>query len=172
MTKRTNLKHCRGALMKYFQDQVRHIGRGILKVNSFLNHQVDCYLMDLCGRSFADYFIRYKPTKVLTLETSGILPAAPTALHLRGVPLIFASHKKLPTFSKTHKLYQKTSKSHTRNKTVDIFVSSEFLKSTDRVVIIDDTLASGRTLLDLADIVCNQAGAKIVGIGVIMEKEY
>lgn len=157
-------------LASNIQEHGKHIGHGIIKLNSFINHQVDCVLMDQFGQVFADHFRELKPTKVLTVVSSGILPAQPTAKYLE-IPMIYARESASITFSKHHKKYVANSTSHTSKKHVQLHVSGEFLCENDRVLIIDDFLATGITLKAMFELV-KQAGATVVGTGVIMEKTF
>jgi len=146
----------------------RNLGRGILKVDSFLNHQVDGSLMDECGRELARRFESVGATKILTAEISGIAPALATAFHL-GVPLIYARRTKPITMPE--QVYLTTAPSHTRGQMVELMISPEFLSSEDRVLIIDDFLATGQTILGLARL-AQAAGARVVGVGAVIEKIF
>lgn len=146
----------------------RNLGGGILKVDSFLNHQVDPSLMEECGRELAGRFESVGATKMLTAEISGIAPALATALHL-GLPLIYARRTKPITMP--GQVYLTTAPSHTRGQMVELMLSPEYLSKEDRVLIIDDFLATGQTILGLARL-AQAAGAKVVGVGVVIEKEF
>lgn len=146
----------------------RHLGRGILKVDSFINHQVDAPFMMLLGREFARRFGYLKPTKVLTAEISGIAPALATA-HALDVPLLYA--RKTRPITMPENVYRAVAPSHTKGQVVELLVSPEFLTSDDRVLIVDDFLATGQTILALVDIV-RQAGARLIGIGAVIEKAF
>jgi len=146
----------------------RNLGNGILSVSGFINHQVDPELMDLCGRELARRFSRAGATKVLTAETSGIAPALTTALHLR-VPMVFARKTRpvtLPT-----PVFEMAAPSHTQQKTERLIVSAEYLCPDDRVLIVDDFLAFGHTILALSSL-AHLSGAAVVGIGVLIEKSF
>ena len=145
-----------------------YLGNGILKVDSFINHQVDPALMMQAGREFARRFGYLKPTKVLTAEISGIAPALATAFAL-DVPLLYA-RKTRPITMPDH-VYRETAPSHTKGRTVELLVSPEFLGKSDRVIIIDDFLATGQTIMALVRIV-QQAQATLVGIGTVIEKAF
>ncbi len=146
----------------------RHLGGGILKVDSFINHQVDAPFMMLLGREFARRFGYLKPTKVLTAEISGIAPALATAYAL-DVPVLYA--RKTRPITMPDNAYRAVAPSHTKGKVVELLVSPEFLSASDRVLIIDDFLATGQTILALVRIV-EQAGATLIGIGAVIEKAF
>ncbi|MFD2680628.1 xanthine phosphoribosyltransferase [Bacillus seohaeanensis] len=140
----------------------------VLKVDSFLNHQVDPELMKEMGEEFCRRFQDKKITKVLTLESSGIAPALFTALNL-GVPLIFARKRKSLTLNEdilTAEVY-----SFTKQETSTISVSKKFLNQDDHVLIIDDFLANGQAGLGLIEVV-TKAKASISGIGIVIEKAF
>ena len=146
----------------------RNLGRGILKVDSFLNHQVDPLLIDACGRELASRFRHVEATKVLTAEISGIAPAVTTALHLR-VPLVYARRSRPVTMP--DQVLLTVAPSHTRGQMVELIVSPEYLRVEDRVLIVDDFLATGQTILGLARL-AQTAGAAVVGIGAVIEKSF
>jgi xanthine phosphoribosyltransferase len=144
------------------------LGNGILKVDSFINHQVDPMLMDLCGREFARRFANVGATKVLTAEISGIAPALTTALHL-GLQVVYARKTKPVTMP--DQVYLTLAPSHTKGRMVELIISPEHLPKGERVLIIDDFLASGATILGLVRL-AETAGAQIVGIGALIEKNF
>ena len=146
----------------------KNLGGGILKVDGFINHQVDPQLMDACGREFAARFAHIKATKVLTAEISGIAPALTTALHL-GVPVVYA--RKTKPITMPDQVYLTLAPSHTKGRTVELIVSPEYLGHGERVLIIDDFLATGHTILGLARL-AQAAGAAVVGIGAVIEKTF
>jgi xanthine phosphoribosyltransferase len=146
----------------------RVLGGGILKVDSFVNHQVDPLLMDACGREFAKLFEPVHATKVLTAEISGIAPALTTAIHL-GLPVVYARKNKPITMP--DQVYLTLAPSHTKGRMVELIVSPEYLANGERVLIIDDFLASGQTILGLARL-AEASGSKIVGIGALIEKIF
>ncbi len=146
----------------------KNLGNGILKVDGFINHQVDPKLMDECGRELAARFSRLKATKVLTAEISGIAPALTAALHL-GVPVVYARKQKPITMP--NEVFLTLAPSHTKGRTVELIVSPEYLGRDERIIIIDDFLASGQTILGLARL-AQTAGATIVGIGAVVEKTF
>jgi len=144
------------------------LGGGILKVDSFVNHQVDAALMDLCGREFAGRFAHLGATKVLTAEISGIAPALTTALHL-GLPVVYARKTKPVTMP--DQVYLTLAPSHTKGRMVELIISPEYLAGGEKVLIIDDFLASGATILGLVRL-AEAAGSEIVGIGTLIEKTF
>lgn len=140
----------------------------VLKVDSFLNHQMDPLLMKEIGRAFTQLFADTGVTTILTIESSGIAPGIMTALEF-GVPLIFARKQKSLTL--TEDIFVETVYSYTKKQSNDITVSKKFIKPGDRVLIIDDFLANGEAASGLARIV-KQAGAEVVGIGIVIEKSF
>ena len=146
----------------------RHLGHGILKVDGFINHQVDATLMLEAGAEFARRFAEAHPTRVLTAEVSGIIPAMATAFAL-GLPLVYARKHKPVTMQDP--VFVEFAPSHTKGGEVSLMVSPEFLHAGDRVLIIDDFLATGKTIGAMARIV-GTAGAKLVGIGTLVEKSF
>lgn len=158
--------------MKQLVDRIvregKNLGNGILKVDGFINHQVDPALMDACGREFARRFKDIGATKVLTAEISGIAPAVTTALHL-GLPVVYARKQKPITMP--DEVFLTLSPSHTKGRMVELIVSPEYLAGGERVLIIDDFLASGATILGLARL-AEVAGARVVGIGTLVEKIF
>jgi xanthine phosphoribosyltransferase len=146
----------------------KNLGNGILKVDGFINHQVDPGLMDACGHELAARFAGLAATKVLTAEISGIAPALTTALHL-GLPVVYARKQKPITMP--NEIFLTLAPSHTKGRTVELIVSPEYLGARERVLIIDDFLASGQTILGLARL-AQAAGARVVGIGAVIEKSF
>src|SRR3970282_1210314 len=134
------------ALKDRIPKEGKNLGGGILKVDGFINHQVDPALMDQCGREFARLFRDIGATKVLTAEISGIAPAVATALHL-GLPVVYARKHKPITMP--DQVLLTLAPSHTKGRTVELIVSPEFLGGGENVLIIDDFLASGQTILGL-----------------------
>jgi xanthine phosphoribosyltransferase len=158
--------------VKELQDRIQReghiLGNGILKVDSFVNHQVDAALMDECGKEFARRFVNLGATKVLTAEISGIAPALTTALHL-GLPVVYA--RKTKPITMPDQVYLTLAPSHTKGRTVELVVSPEYLANGENVLIIDDFLASGATILGLVRL-AEAAGAKVVGVGALIEKIF
>lgn len=155
-------------LKKRILAEGKNLGGGILKVDGFINHQVDPQLMDLCGRELARRFRDIGATKVLTAEISGIAPALTTALHL-GLPVVYARKSKPITMP--DQVFLTLTPSHTKGRTVELIISPEYLAGGERVLIIDDFLASGATILGLVRL-AQTAGAQIVGIGALVEKIF
>lgn len=140
----------------------------ILKVDHFLNHQVDPQLMVAMGKCFYQYFKKHGINKVLTLEVSGIAVALPTAFYL-NVPMVFA--KKIASLTQDTNVYTSQVTSYTKQITYEIRVDKSYLKPSDKVLIIDDFLAKGQALKGLINL-CQQAGAEISGIGIAIEKSF
>ncbi|WP_407570477.1 xanthine phosphoribosyltransferase [Deinococcus altitudinis] len=158
--------------MQSLVDAIREHGiilpGGILKVDGLVNHQLLPTVTRDMGRQFAEYFRPLAPTKVLTIEVSGIAPAIVTAIEL-NVPMVYA-RKKRPITMKDGAFHAQ-SVSRTKGGMVDLYVSGEYLGPGDRVVVIDDFLASGGTLLALNSIV-TQSGATLLGLGCVIEKQF
>ncbi|MCU0489445.1 MAG: xanthine phosphoribosyltransferase [Anaerolineales bacterium] len=158
--------------MRILRERIRadgkNLGNGILKVDSFINHQVDPALMDACGREFARRFKTVGATKILTAEISGIAPALTTAFHL-GLPVVYARKQKPITMP--DQVFLTLTPSHTKGRTVELIVSPEYLAGGEKVLIIDDFLATGATILGLVRL-AQTAGATIVGIGALIEKTF
>jgi xanthine phosphoribosyltransferase len=156
------------ALKERIRREGKNMGRGILKVDSFINHQVDPALMLAVGGALAAHFGAMGVTKVLTAEISGIAPALMTSLAL-GVPVVYA--RKTKPITMPEDVFRRKAPSHTKEGGVELMVSPEFLGPQDRVLIIDDFLASGQTILALARL-AQDAGAEIAGIGAVIEKSF
>lgn len=146
-----------------------NLGRGILKIDSFLNHQVDARLMEQVGEEVGRVFRPAEPTRILTAEVSGIVPAVMAARALGNLPVVYARKHKPITMSEP--VYVEVAPSHTKGSEVNLMVSPEFLTPGDRVLIVDDFLATGKTIEALARIVQN-AGAQLVGIATVVEKTF
>jgi xanthine phosphoribosyltransferase len=140
----------------------------VLKVDSFLNHQIDPVLMREIGKEFARRFRDCGVSKIVTIESSGIAPAVFTALEL-GVSVIFARKRKSLTLQDD--LYTEKVFSFTKKEESEVSISRKLLSPSDRVLLIDDFLAHGEAALAMARIV-EQAGAAVVGIGIVIEKEF
>ncbi|MFU0788738.1 xanthine phosphoribosyltransferase [Cerasibacillus sp. JNUCC 74] len=140
----------------------------VLKVDAFLNHQIDPELMEDIGKEFAKRFADDGITKILTLESSGIAPAVMTGLVLQ-TPVIFARKRKSLTL--TDHLYSASVYSFTKEETNEISISQSFISSDDTVLIVDDFLANGQAVFGLIDIL-EQAKATIAGIGIVIEKGF
>lgn len=157
------------ALRRRILEEGQNLGRGILKIDSFLNHQVDAELMDAVGQEIAARFSAARPTLILTAEVSGIIPAVMTGKALNNLPVLYARKHKPITMQEP--VYVDGAPSHTKGGEVLLMVSPEFLHAGDRVLIVDDFLATGRTIDALARIVKN-AGADLVGIATVVEKSF
>ncbi|MEG0272246.1 MAG: xanthine phosphoribosyltransferase [Hydrogenoanaerobacterium sp.] len=159
--------------MELLKERIRkdgHIKPGnIIKVDSFLNHQMDITLMNEIGREFARLFADTRVTKILTIEASGIGIAAIAAQHFGNVPVVFA--KKTKSKNLDGELYISQVESFTRGTVSDIQVSKKFITSDDCVLILDDFLAKGKALVGLIDIV-EQSGAALAGCGIVIEKGF
>lgn len=144
------------------------LSSSVLKVDSFLNHQIDPQLMDEIGKEFAGRFAHCGITKILTIESSGIAPAVMTGLKL-NVPVVFARKRKSLTL--VNDLITASIYSFTKEENSEISVSSHYLSEEDKVLIIDDFLANGQAALGLAEI-ANKAKATVAGIGIVIEKGF
>ena len=140
----------------------------VLKVDSFLNHQIDPAMMQLIGQEFARLFKDAGITKIITIEASGIAPAVMAGLEL-GVPVIFA--RKYQSLTLKDDLYRSKVFSFTKQIESTIAISNKHISSTDKVLVIDDFLANGQAALGLADLI-HQANAEVVGIGIVIEKSF
>ena len=158
--------------MELLEQRIRKDGKirggGVLKVDSFLNHQMDVELFQEMGREFLRLFGECNVTKILTIEASGIGIACVTAQFFH-VPVIFA--KKNKTKNIAGDVYTSKVESFTHGKVYDIIVAKEFLQPEDRVLIIDDFLANGSALQGLIKLV-DDAGATLVGAGIAVEKAF
>ncbi len=158
--------------MKLLKERIRTdgrvIGRDILKVDSFLNHQLDPVMMKAIGQEFADRYREAGATKILTIEASGIAVALTTGL-APGIPVLLAKKVRANTAPEASYAAQVTS--YTRNETRTITVSSRYLGPQDRVLIIDDFLAMGDATAGLIDLV-EKAGATLVGVCIVVEKGF
>lgn len=146
----------------------RVIGNDILKVDSFLNHQIDVGLYNEIGKEFKRLFDTGKITKILTIEASGIGIACITAQYF-GVPVIFA--KKTESRNLDTATYESEVYSFTKGKSYKIRVSKRFINQDDTILIIDDFLANGKAVLGLKDII-EQADASLAGVGIVIEKGF
>ena len=146
----------------------RVIGTEVLKVDNFLNHQVDPALMKAMGDEFARLFADAKVDKVLTVESSGIAPAVFTALAL-NVPMVFARKKKSLTLSEDH--YTADVYSFTKQETNHVIVDKRFIQPGERLLLIDDFFANGQAVEGMMQI-AKAAGAEVVGVGIVIEKTF
>jgi xanthine phosphoribosyltransferase len=147
----------------------QNLGRGILKIDSFLNHQLDAELMESIGQDIADRFNHTNPTRILTAEVSGIIPAVMTGKAMGNLPIVYARKHKPITMQEP--VFVDSAPSHTKGGEVLLMVSPEFLHAEDRILIVDDFLATGRTIDALARIV-KSSGATLVGIAAVVEKTF
>lgn len=158
--------------MKSLQERIRQEGQilseKVLKVDSFLNHQVDTGLAVEIGKEFARLFAHEKITKVLTIEASGIQFAMATGIAL-GVPFVYAKKKKAITQGDV--VYAASVHSFTKQETYQVTIVQSYLNKEDRILIVDDFLATGAALVGLADIV-EASGATLVGVGCVIEKTF
>ena len=158
--------------MKFLEDRIKKDGivkaGNVLKVDSFLNHQIDVELMDMLGSEFKKYFYQKKITKILTIEASGIGIACLTARYFQ-VPVLFA--KNTQTVVQDDAKYSSQVYSYTHKCSNNIFISKKYMNSSDHVLIIDDFLANGAACMGLIDIV-KQAGATLEGVGICVEKGF
>lgn len=158
--------------MKILEEKILEEGKiypgNVLKVDSFLNHQIDVGLLDVIGEAFYEKYKGKKITKILTIEASGIAIACATAKFF-GVPVVFA--KKSKSLNIGDDVYVSRVSSFTYGKEYDATISREYLKNDDKVLIVDDFIAIGNAMKGLVEI-CDQAGADIVGIGICIEKAF
>lgn len=158
--------------MKLLEEKIlkdgKVLGNDVLKVDMFLNHQLDASLLYEMGKELKRLFENEDITKILTVEVSGIAIAVMAALHL-NVPVVFA--KKNASTNCSPDVYAADVFSFTKNKTYNIRVAKEYLCENDKVLIVDDFLANGNAVLGLLDI-ANQSGAKVSGVGIAIEKGY
>ncbi|MBT2696395.1 xanthine phosphoribosyltransferase [Bacillus sp. ISL-40] len=158
--------------MRLLEEKIRTNGKvlseNVLKVDSFLNHQIDPQLMLEIGKEFARIFAGDGITKIVTIESSGIAPAVMAGLYM-NVPVIFARKRKSLTL--VDDLLTASVHSFTKNETNEISISKKYVNENDRVLIIDDFLANGEAALGLVDIV-QKSHATVVGIGIVIEKSF
>lgn len=158
--------------MKLLEEKIQKDGRvlndNVLKVDSFLNHQIDPQLMNEIGKEFAQRFAAEGITKIVTIESSGIAPAVMAGLYM-NVPVVFARKRKSVTL--TDDLLTASVYSFTKNETNELAIAAKFLNDNDKVLIIDDFLANGQAALALVEMV-EQANASVVGIGIVIEKSF
>ncbi len=159
------------ALIERIQQEAVYLGHGIVKVDSFINHQIDVALTTAMGQEFKRQFETAgisDITKVVTAEVSGIAPAFATAQAF-GVPLIYARKHRPVTMTDT--IFLTRAPSHTKGALVELMISPQYLGEQDRVVLIDDFLASGLTIEALVSLI-QQSRATLCGIGCIIEKPF
>ncbi|MBO6147141.1 MAG: xanthine phosphoribosyltransferase [Lachnospiraceae bacterium] len=158
--------------MKLLEEKILQDGRAInediLRVDTFINHQVDPVLMGKCAREFASYFKGKGVTKIVTVESSGISPALLTALEM-GVPLVIL--KKQPSKVLNDNLYQTMIASFTKGTNYELTLSRDVISENDHVVIIDDFLANGETVTGAVRLL-RMAHATVAGVGILIEKAF
>ena len=140
---------------------------GILKVDSFINHQMDPALMIAVGEEFAKRFKAAGINKIMTIEASGIAPAIMTG-YIMKLPVVFAKKKSPKTMEN---ILCTTVRSFTKNREYEVVISKDFLTPNDKILFIDDFLAYGNAGVGIIDLI-NQAGAELAGMGFIIEKEF
>ena len=145
------------------------LGSDIIKVDSFLNHQIDVAFMNEIGKEFARIFSDVEITKIVTIEASGIAIAAIASQYFNNVPVVFA--KKTESRNLDEDKYHSEVYSFTKQKVYPIMVSKKYISAEDKILILDDFLANGKAALALKD-VCEQAGATVQGIGIVIEKGF
>jgi xanthine phosphoribosyltransferase len=159
------------ALVDRIRTEGRNLGNGILKVDGFINHQLDPALTLEMGHEFVRHFNAAGVsgiTKIITAEVSGIAPALTTAMVL-GVPMVYA--RKHRPITMPDGFYDAEAPSHTKGGMVRLMISPEYLTQEDRVLLIDDFLATGKTIDALARLIA-QCGATLCGIGCLVEKSF
>ena len=158
--------------MKLLQEKIRRDGvvkpGNILKVDSFLNHQLDVLFLDKIGEEFYRRFKDENITKILTIEASGIAIASLTGLHFK-VPVVFA--KKSKSINLDGEMYVTNVESFTHKNVNNVIVAKKFLNPQDRILILDDFLATGNALVGLISLV-EESGASVAGIGIAIEKGF
>lgn len=158
--------------MQELKDLIRaegtYLGDGILKIDGILNHQLDPNLVQRMGAIIAEQFRAAQPTRVLTAEVSGVAPALMTALAL-NVPVVYArKHKPVTMYGP---IFLETAPSHTKGGETNLMVAAEYLPAGERILIVDDFLASGKTLFALARMV-HEARCTLVGVATVVEKLF
>jgi len=144
------------------------VDNAILRVDNFLNHQLDINFLNEIGKEFKEIFKDKKVDKILTIEASGIAIACAAAHHF-NVPVVFA--KKSESKNLDDDIYESEVYSFTKNKSYKVKVSKRYIKSEENILVLDDFLANGRAALGLNDII-KQAGANLVGVGIVIEKGF
>lgn len=146
----------------------QNLGDGILKIDSLLNHQIDAGLLKRCGEVIAAQFAGANVQRILTAEVSGIVPALATGIAM-NVPVVYA--RKVKPVTMYGPVYLETAPSHTKGVDVNLLVSAEFMPGNENVLIVDDFLASGRTIRSLVRIV-RSAKSTVVGVACVAEKTF
>lgn len=156
------------ALRNAILERGQVVGEDILKVDTFLNHQLDVSLLNEIGKEFKRRFEGVEITKILTIEASGIAIASIAAQYF-NVPVVFA--KKVASKNLDHDTYETDVFSFTKAKNYKVRVSKKFINEGDKILVLDDFLAQGRAALGLRDIVL-QGGAELAGVGIVIEKGF
>lgn len=156
------------ALVERIRAEGQNLGDGILKIDSILNHQLYPDLMLEMGKEMGRHFAGVQVDRILTVEISGIAPALMTGLAM-GVPVVYA--RKVKPITMAGPVFLETAPSHTKGMEVNLLVSAEFLHPGEKILIVDDFLATGKTLMALARIV-KSAKAELVGVGAVVEKTF
>lgn len=159
--------------MKLLQDKILKegsvSGEDILKVDSFLNHQLDVAFLNEIGREFKNRFSDKKVDKILTIEASGIAIASIASQHFGNAPVVFA--KKVESKNLDKDVYETKVYSFTKGKEYSVKVSKKYINEGENILVLDDFLANGRAALGLKDLV-EQANANLMGIGIVIEKGF
>lgn len=159
--------------MEYLENIIRKYGKvlpgDILKVDSFLNHQIDVEVMDNIGKGFAEAFKGLNPDKILTIETSGVAIAQATSINMNKVKIVYA--KKGGHNNMNKDCYECEETSYTKGIDYVVKVSKEYLKKGEKVIIVDDFLANGEAMNALLNI-CKQAEVEVLGVGIVIAKMY
>lgn len=159
--------------MKLLQEKILNDGRvsgnDILKVDNFLNHQLDIAFLNEIGKEFKNRFANEKIDKILTIEASGIAIASIASQHFGNVPVVFA--KKVESKNLDKEVYETKVYSFTKGKEYSVKVSKRYLHEGENILILDDFLANGRAALGLKDL-ADQANANVAGIGIVIEKGF
>ncbi|HRL11200.1 MAG TPA: xanthine phosphoribosyltransferase [Aggregatilineales bacterium] len=156
------------ALKDRIAQEGQNLGNGILKIDSILNHQLDPALMLAMGEELASKFKGMRIDRILTAEISGIAPALMVGLALK-VPVVYA--RKMKPITMSGPVYLENAPSHTKGVEVGLLVAAEFLHAGENVLVVDDFLASGKTLAALSRMVVS-AKATLVGVGIVVEKTF
>ena len=158
--------------MELLKEKIRRQGKvgagNVLKVDSFINHQVDSEFMDALGRDFAEHFKDAGITKVFTIESSGIAPALMTAKHL-NVPMVIL--KKQTSKILNGNVYQTRITSFTKGTSYELTLFADYIQPEDRILLIDDFLANGEAAMGASRII-TESGATLAGIGILIEKSF
>ena len=158
-------------LVERIRAEGQHLGDGILKVDGFINHRLEPDLTLEMGKAFVEQFYAAGVsgvTKIVTAEVSGVAPALATGIAL-GVPVVYA--RKTRPITMARGVYEAEAPSHTKGGVTKLIISPEYLREKDHVLLIDDFLASGKTLVALVDLIA-QCGATLLGIGCVVEKSF